>query len=74
MTVGKIIGLALGVAGVAFIVESRIANGTASLLGIGLIVLALVSLVSGTILFKRFAPSANLAVANGVQTPPAVLR
>ena len=68
MTVGKIIGLALCVAGVAFIVESRIANGTASLLGIGLIVLALVSLVSGTILFKRFAPSANLAVANGVQT------
>jgi drug/metabolite transporter (DMT)-like permease len=68
MTFRKIIGLALGVAGVAFIVESRVANGTASIPGIGLIVLGLMSLVGGTILFKRFAPSANLAVGNGVQT------
>jgi drug/metabolite transporter (DMT)-like permease len=32
-----------------------------------LIVLALVSLVGGTILFKRFAPSGNLVIGNGVQ-------
>jgi drug/metabolite transporter (DMT)-like permease len=68
MTVRKIIGLVLGVAGVAFIVESRIASGTASMLGIGLVVAGLMSLVIGTILFKRFAPSTNLAVGNGVQT------
>jgi drug/metabolite transporter (DMT)-like permease len=68
MTFRKIIGLALGVAGVAFIVESRVASGTASIPGIGLIVLGLMSLVGGTILFKRFAPSNNLAVGNGVQT------
>jgi drug/metabolite transporter (DMT)-like permease len=68
MTVRKTIGLALGVAGVAFIVESRLASGAASMLGIALIVLALMSLVGGTILFKRFAPSANLVVSNGVQT------
>ncbi len=68
MTVRKIIGLALGIAGVAFIVESRVASGTASVLGIGLVVAGLMSLVAGTILFKRFAPSANLAVGNGVQT------
>lgn len=68
VTVRQIIGLALGVAGVAFIVESRVATGTASIPGIGLIVLALMSLVGGTILFKRFAPSANLVVSNGVQT------
>jgi drug/metabolite transporter (DMT)-like permease len=68
MTFRKIIGLALGIAGVAVIVESRVASGTASIPGIGLIVLALMSLVGGTILFKRFAPSANLAVGNGVQT------
>jgi drug/metabolite transporter (DMT)-like permease len=67
MTVRKIIGLVLGVAGVAFIVESRIASGTASMLGIGLVVAGLMSLVGGTILFKRFAPSTNLAVGNGVQ-------
>jgi drug/metabolite transporter (DMT)-like permease len=68
MTVRKIIGLVLGVAGVAFIVESRIASGTASMLGIGLVVAGLMSLVIGTILFKRFAPSTNLAAGNGVQT------
>lgn len=68
MTVRKITGLALGVAGVAFIVESRIASGTASMFGIGLVMAGLMSLVVGTILFKRFAPSTNLAVGNGVQT------
>jgi drug/metabolite transporter (DMT)-like permease len=68
MTVRKIIGLVLGVAGVAFIVESRVANATASTLGIGLVMAGLMSLVAGTILFKRFAPSTNLAVGNGVQT------
>jgi drug/metabolite transporter (DMT)-like permease len=68
MTVRKIIGLVLGVAGVALIVESRVANATASMLGIGLVMAGLMSLVAGTILFKRFAPSTNLAVGNGVQT------
>jgi drug/metabolite transporter (DMT)-like permease len=68
MTLRKIIGLVLGVAGVAFIVESRVASGTASILGVGLTVLGLMSLVGGTILFKRFAPSTNLVVGNGVQT------
>jgi drug/metabolite transporter (DMT)-like permease len=67
MTVRKIIGLALGVAGVAFIVESRITSGAASMPGIGLVGAGLMSLVGGTILFKRFAPNANLAVGNGVQ-------
>jgi len=67
MTVRKIIGLALGIAGVAFIVEGRVASGTASMLGIGLVGAGLMSLVGGTILFKRFAPNANLAVGNGVQ-------
>jgi drug/metabolite transporter (DMT)-like permease len=68
MTLRKIVGLVLGVAGVAFIVESRLASGTASMLGITFIVTALMSLVGGTILFKRFAPNANLVVGNGVQT------
>ena len=67
MTVRKIIGLLLGVAGVAFIVEGRVVTGAASMHGIGLVVAGLVSLVGGTILFKRFAPSTNLAVVNGVQ-------
>jgi drug/metabolite transporter (DMT)-like permease len=68
MTVRKIIGLVLGVAGVALVVESRIASGAASLLGIGFTLAALVSLVGGTILFKRFAPKTDLVIANGIQT------
>jgi drug/metabolite transporter (DMT)-like permease len=68
VTPRKVIGLVLGVTGVAFIVESRVATGAASLIGIGLILAALMSLVGGTILFKRFAPNTDLVVGNGVQT------
>jgi drug/metabolite transporter (DMT)-like permease len=67
MTSRKVFGLVLGVAGVAFIVESRVASGTASPVGIAMVVLALMSLVGGTILFKRFAPNTDLVVGNGVQ-------
>jgi drug/metabolite transporter (DMT)-like permease len=68
MTLRKIVGLVLGVAGVALIVESRLATGTASMQGISFIAAALVSLVGGTILFKRFAPNADLVIGNGLQT------
>jgi drug/metabolite transporter (DMT)-like permease len=68
MTLRKIIGLMLGVAGVAIIVESRLAGGTASPLGVGFAVAALLSISGGTILFKRFAPGADLVAGNGVQT------
>jgi drug/metabolite transporter (DMT)-like permease len=67
LTIRKIIGLVLGVAGVALIVESRIAGGTASVTGVALTLAALMSLVGGTILFKKFAPKTDLAIANGVQ-------
>ena len=68
MTVRKITGLMLGVAGVAIIVKSRLAGGTASPLGIGFAVAALLSMTGGTILFKRFAPRADLVAGSGVQT------
>jgi len=63
----KAAGLLLGVVGVAFIVESRIAGGTDSPVGIAFTLAALVSLVSGTILFKRLAPHGGLWIGNGVQ-------
>jgi drug/metabolite transporter (DMT)-like permease len=44
MTVRKITGLMLGVAGVAIVVESRLAGGTSSALGIGFAVAALLSM------------------------------
>jgi drug/metabolite transporter (DMT)-like permease len=68
LTFRKMIGLALGVAGVAVIVESRFSSGTADASGVGFAIAALLSLAGGTILFKRFAPRADLVVGNGVQT------
>jgi drug/metabolite transporter (DMT)-like permease len=63
----KIAGLALGVGGVAFVVESRLVGGVDHL-GIALTIVALVSLVIGTILFKKFAPRDGFWVGNGVQS------
>jgi drug/metabolite transporter (DMT)-like permease len=63
----KAAGLLLGVGGVAFIVEGRIAGGIDSSVGIMFTVGALVSMVGGTILFKYLAPNGGLWIGNGVQ-------
>ncbi len=68
MTWRKVLGLLLGLGGVAFIVQSRLTLGTDHLIGIVLSVLALFSLVGGTILFKLYAPKQGLWVGNGVQS------
>jgi len=67
MTWRKAAGLALGIGGVAFIVESRIASGIDNPIGIMFTIAGLVSLVGGTILFKRLAPKGGLWIGNGVQ-------
>ena len=59
----------LGIGGVAFIVESRLSiGGDDHLRGILLSIAAMLSLVGGTILFKRFAPKEGLWLGNGVQS------
>jgi drug/metabolite transporter (DMT)-like permease len=63
----KAIGLALGVAGVAFIVDGRINGDAESTVGILFVIGGLTSLVAGTILFKRLAPKGGLLLGNGVQ-------
>jgi drug/metabolite transporter (DMT)-like permease len=68
MTWGKSLGLLLGIGGVAYIVGSRLAIGADHLQGILLTILALLSLVGGTILFKRFAPKGGLWIGNGIQS------
>ena len=68
MTWRKAAGLLLGVGGVAFVVESRLAGGVDDPIGIGFTLAALVSLVGGTILFKKFAPTGGLWIGNGVQS------
>jgi drug/metabolite transporter (DMT)-like permease len=64
----KAAGLVLGVSGVAFVVEGRLAGGLEDPVGIGFTVAALISLVGGTILFKKLAPTGGLWVGNGVQS------
>jgi drug/metabolite transporter (DMT)-like permease len=68
MTWRKVAGLLLGVGGVAFVVNSRLAGGIEHPIGIAYTVAALISLACGTILFKRFAPTGGLWVGNGVQS------
>jgi drug/metabolite transporter (DMT)-like permease len=68
MTWRKAAGLMLGIGGVAFVVESRLNVGAEHAVGIGFTIAALVSLVGGTILFKRFGPTGGLWIGNGVQS------
>ena len=68
MTLRKALGLLLGVGGVAYVVESRLAGGVDDPIGIGFTLAALVSLVGGTILFKKLAPTGDLWIGNGVQS------
>ena len=68
LTWPKLIELVLGIAGVAFIVQSQLSLGSDHLRGILLTMLATLSFVGGTILFKRFAPKDALWIGNGVQS------
>lgn len=68
MTWRKVVGLLLGLGGVAFIVESRVTSGVDPLRGVLFTIAALMALVGGTILFKRFAPRQGLWIGNGVQS------
>jgi drug/metabolite transporter (DMT)-like permease len=67
MTWRKAWGLLLGVGGVAFVVGSRVNAGLSSPVGIAFTLGALLSLVIGTILFKRLTPGGSLWLGNGVQ-------
>lgn len=68
MTWRKVVGLLLGLAGVAFVVRSRLTLGTDELGGVLLSATALLAFVTGTILFKLFAPKNGLWLGNGVQS------
>jgi drug/metabolite transporter (DMT)-like permease len=67
LTWRKIAGLVLGILGVASIVWHRMSVGTDSLHGILFTLVALASIVAGTILFKLLAPKGSLWIGNGVQ-------
>ena len=67
MTRRKSIGLVLGVGGVIFVVQSRIGGKLEDPVGIVCTTAGLISLVAGTILFKRLAPNGGLWLGNAVQ-------
>ncbi len=67
MTLRKVTGLLLGIAGVAFIVWHRMSVGTDDWHGILFTLASLASIVVGTILFKALAPKGSLWIGNGVQ-------
>lgn len=67
LTWRKALGLLLGIAGVGFIVWHRMSVGTDSLHGILFTLASLASIVTGTILFKLFAPKGSLWIGNGIQ-------
>jgi drug/metabolite transporter (DMT)-like permease len=67
ITARKLIGLALGFAGVIFIVRSRLGNGTDTLHGALMVGCALMILSLGTVLFKRLHVNASLLCNMGLQ-------
>lgn len=68
MSVRKAAGLLLGVLGVLFVVTHRFGGDVDHPIGIAFMVLALISMVGGTVLFKRFAPEDELWVGTAVQS------
>jgi drug/metabolite transporter (DMT)-like permease len=69
LTRQKLAGLALGIGGVGFIVAHRLSQGGSgdSLIGLMFTFGALLSIVGGTILYKKLAPKGSLLMGNSVQ-------
>jgi drug/metabolite transporter (DMT)-like permease len=68
MTLRKVVGLLLGIVGVAFIVWHRMSVGGADdPHGILFTLASLASIVAGTILFKVLSPKGSLWIGNGIQ-------
>jgi len=67
LTWRRVLGLPLGVAGIAWIVSDRISIGSDGSVGIAFAVGALVAVVAGTMMFKVLAPKGSLWIGNGIQ-------
>jgi drug/metabolite transporter (DMT)-like permease len=64
----KLLGLCLGVAGVAIVLRSRMEGMHEDLGGTLMVVAGLLGLVAGTLLYKRCAPRSGLWLSTGVQS------
>ncbi len=67
LTWRKAAGLLLGFGGVAFVVQARLSGGFENSQGVALTIGALLTLVTGTILFKLLAPRGGLWIGSGIQ-------
>lgn len=68
MSARKLAGLLLGMAGVAFVVRSRIGSGAEDAVGTLFVLAALVTLTCATLLFKRAGTGASLWMSSGIQS------
>jgi drug/metabolite transporter (DMT)-like permease len=64
----KLLGLCLGLAGVALVLRSRLSGMQEDLHGTLLVTGGLVALVAGTLLYKRLKPSSGLWTSTGIQS------
>lgn len=67
MTARKLVGLALGFAGSAFVVRNRILETGEDPYGIMFVVVGTIAATFGTLLFKRIAPNIDLVSSVGAQ-------
>jgi drug/metabolite transporter (DMT)-like permease len=68
LTRRRLVGLMLGILGVVFVVRNRIVATKEDVAGIAVIVVALLSFVAGTILYKKWSPDLPLTAVVGVQS------
>ena len=68
LTGRKLLGLVLGMIGVAIVVRSRIVSGHEDPLGTAYVVGALLALTAATLMFKKVHTSASLFVGSGIQS------
>lgn len=73
LTPRRLGGLLLGITGVVFVVRNRIAIAGEDIAGIAYVTAALLSLVAGSIVFKKWAPDVSLPVVVGAQSASAGL-
>ncbi|MGV2863558.1 DMT family transporter [Achromobacter sp. AGC39] len=68
LTWRKLLGLCLGLAGVAVVLRSRLTGMQEDMHGTLLVTGGLVALVAGTLLYKRLKPAAGLWTSTGIQS------
>jgi drug/metabolite transporter (DMT)-like permease len=67
MTARKLLGLALGIVGVAIVFRSRLGGGVEDPLGTLFVMIGVAALVVGTVAYKKLAPGGGLWLGQAIQ-------